>query len=70
MNVISLAKEEGIEVLEKRITLEDLESYQECFVTGTAAEVTPVNQIGKFNFNPGLLCKKFIEKYSLLTTKN
>jgi len=65
--IIKLAKEQGINVLEKRIKLEDLHSYQECFVTGTAAEVTPVNQIGDYKFIPGIMCKNLIEKYSLLT---
>jgi len=65
--IIKLAKEQGINVLEKRIKLEDLNSYQECFVTGTAAEVTPVNQIGDYTFIPGTMCKNLIEKYSLLT---
>ncbi len=68
--IIKLAREQGITVLEKRIKLEDLKQYNECFVTGTAAEVTPVNQIGEYKFNPGLLCKNFIEKYSLLTCKS
>ena len=65
--IIMLAKEQGIKVLEKRISLQDLKNYQECFVTGTAAEVTPVNQIGDFKFIPGLICKNLIEKYSELT---
>ena len=68
--IITLAREQGITVLEKRIKLEDLSQYEECFVTGTAAEVTPVNQIGEYNFTPGLLCKNFIEKYSFLTNSN
>tara|TARA_B100001989_G_scaffold249895_1_gene226021 strand:- start:3683 stop:4591 length:909 start_codon:yes stop_codon:yes gene_type:complete len=65
--IIALAKEQGINVLEKRIKLEDLNTYQECFVTGTAAEVTPVNQIGEYKFIPGIICQNLIEKYSLLT---
>ena len=65
--IISIAKEKGINLLEKRIKLEDLNDYQECFVTGTAAEVTPVNQIGEFRFVPGSMCKTLIEEYTLLT---
>ncbi len=65
--IISLAKEQGIVVSEKRIKLEELSSYEECFVTGTAAEVTPVNQIGNYTFKPSSLCKNFIEQYSVLT---
>ena len=65
--IITIAKEQGINVIEKRIRLQDLKNYQECFVTGTAAEVTPVNQIGDYKFTPGLICKNLIENYTLLT---
>ena len=65
--IIKIARAQGINVLEKRIKLADLNNYQECFVTGTAAEVTPVNQIGDYKFTPGIMCKSLIEKYSLLT---
>ena len=65
--IIKIARDQGINVLEKRIKLEDLKNYQECFVTGTAAEVTPVNQIGDYKFTPGIMCKSLIEKYSILT---
>ncbi len=65
--IISIARDKGISVLEKRIQLEDLSEYQECFVTGTAAEVTPVNQIGKFKFTPGKMCKNLMEEYFVLT---
>ena len=36
--IITIAREQGIKVLEKRIRIEDLNNYKECFVTGTAAE--------------------------------
>ena len=49
--VISIAKNLNIKVHEKRIVLEDLKNYDECFVTGTAAEVTPVNKIQIFYLN-------------------
>ena len=65
--IITIARENGIRVHEKRIKLEDLKEYNECFVTGTAAEVTPVNQIDEFSFTPGVICKDLIKKYSLLT---
>ena len=67
--VIKIAKEEGINISETRIKLEDLTEYDECFVTGTAAEVTPVNTIGEFTFKPGKLCEFFIEKYTNLTLR-
>ena len=68
--IITIARENGIIVHEKRIKLEDLKDYSECFVTGTAAEVTPVNQIAEFSFTPGVICKDLIKKYSLLTNPN
>ena len=68
--IITIARENGIRVHEKRIKLEDLKQYNECFVTGTAAEVTPVNQIDEFSFTPGVICKELIKKYSLLTNPN
>ena len=67
--VISIANNQGIKVQEKRILLEDLKDYKECFVTGTAAEVTPVNTIQDFTFKPGRFCKLFMGKYSELTLK-
>ena len=67
--VISIANNQGIKVKEKRILLEDLKDYEECFVTGTAAEVTPVNTIQDFTFKPGRFCKLFMGKYSELTLK-
>jgi branched-chain amino acid aminotransferase len=65
--VINIAKIEGIQVEEKRLNIDDLNDYEECFVTGTAAEVTPVRSIAGYEFKPGKLCKFFIEKYSELT---
>ena len=65
--VINIARTEGIKVEEKRLNIEDINDYEECFVTGTAAEVTPVSSIANYEFKPGKLCKFFIEKYSELT---
>ena len=65
--VISIARKEGIKVEEKRLNIDDINNYEECFVTGTAAEVTPVRSIADYDFKPGKLCRFFIEKYSKLT---
>ena len=65
--VINIARTEGIKVEEKRLNIEDINDYEECFVTGTAAEVTPVRSIANYHFKPRKLCKFFIEKYSELT---
>ena len=65
--IIKIARTEGYKVEEKRLNIEDMSDYEECFVTGTAAEVTPVKSIADYQFKPGNLCKFFIQKYSELT---
>ncbi|MEO0501442.1 MAG: branched-chain amino acid aminotransferase [Pseudomonadota bacterium] len=53
--VMQLAREEGIEIVERAIWPEELESFEQCFLTGTAAEVTPVGEIGPWRFEVGEL---------------
>jgi branched-chain amino acid aminotransferase len=62
--VIDLAKRRGFEVAERRIMPEELSSFNECFITGTAAEVTPVSEIGPYKFQPGNMTKVLMEDYS------
>jgi branched-chain amino acid aminotransferase len=62
--VIGLAKRRGFEVQERRILPTELESFNECFITGTAAEVTPVSEIGPYTFRPGNMTKVLMEDYS------
>jgi branched-chain amino acid aminotransferase len=62
--VIDLAKRRGFEVAERRIMPEELSSFNECFITGTAAEVTPVSAIGPYTFQPGNMTKVLMEDYS------
>ncbi len=61
--VIDLAKRRGIEVVERAILPNELEGFSECFITGTAAEVTPVAEIGPYNFVPGAVTKTLLEDY-------
>ena len=61
--VISLAKARGIEVIEKVIMPEDLSEYEECFLTGTAAEVSPVSEVGPYKFQVGDITKQLIDDY-------
>lgn len=61
--VIDLAKRLGMEVIERRIMPEELASFNECFITGTAAEVTPVSEIGPYSFTPGNMTKALIDAY-------
>jgi branched-chain amino acid aminotransferase len=62
--VVELAKRRGFEVQERRIMPAELESFNECFITGTAAEVTPVSEIGPYRFQPGNMTKVLMEDYS------
>lgn len=61
--VIDLAKKRGIEVIERRIMPDELSTFTECFITGSAAEVTPVREIGSFNFQPGRVCETLLTDY-------
>lgn len=62
--VIDLAKRRGFEVIERRIMPEELSGFSECFITGTAAEVTAVAQIASWNFNPGGITKQLMDDYT------
>jgi branched-chain amino acid aminotransferase len=62
--VMDLARRRGIEVIERRIMPDELPSFEECFICGTGAEVTPVSEIGPHRFSPGNISRKLIEDYS------
>ena len=62
--VIELARELGIEVKECHLSMSDIGGASEAFVTGTAAEITPVAQIGQLNFKPGLITSKLMKSFS------
>jgi branched-chain amino acid aminotransferase len=62
--VIDLAKRRGIQVIERRIMPEELSGFDECFVCGTGAEVTPVAEIGTYRFTPGALSRSLIADYT------
>ncbi len=64
--VIDLAHKRGLTVNERTITPEELEGFEECFLTGTAAEVTPVSEIGPYKFVPGELSKQLMHDYDTL----
>lgn len=61
--VIELARARGIEVVERHIKPEELSGFEECFLCGTAAEVTPVREIGPYRFTPGKMCETLIKDY-------
>jgi branched-chain amino acid aminotransferase len=62
--VIDLAKKRGFEVIERRIMPDELSTFSECFITGTAAEVTAVSEIANWNFNPGGITKQLMDDYT------
>lgn len=61
--VIGLAKKRGIDVVERAIMPEEMANASECFLTGTAAEVTPVGSIDKYTFTPGDISHQLMEDY-------
>jgi branched-chain amino acid aminotransferase len=61
---IDLARRRGIEVIERRIMPEELSGFSECFITGTAAEVTAVSEIAQWRFTPGAITKQLMDDYS------
>ncbi len=61
--VIDLARKRGIEVIERRIMPDELSGFSECFITGTAAEVTPVSEIADWRFVPGAISKQLMDDY-------
>lgn len=63
--VMKLAQARGIEVVERRILPHEMASFSECLITGTAAEVTPVSEIGPFSFTPGQITQSLIADYDV-----
>ena len=61
--VVDLAKQRQIEVVERAIMPEELDGFEECFLTGTAAEVTPVSEIGEHRFTPGQISLDLMNDY-------
>lgn len=61
--VIELARKRGYKVIERTMMPEEMARAQECFLTGTAAEVTPVREIGPYKFTPGDVCRALMADY-------
>ena len=62
--VIGIAKARGVEVVERAIEPAELDGFEECFLTGTAAEVTPVGEIGPYSFTVGALTRQLMDDYA------
>jgi branched-chain amino acid aminotransferase len=64
--VMGLAHKRGLEIVERAILPDELPSFSECFITGTAAEVTPVSEIAGASFKPGKICETLLGDYMAL----
>jgi branched-chain amino acid aminotransferase len=63
-SVIAIAKAHQIPVIERHILPDELTQFSECFITGSAAEVTPVSEIGPYRFKPGKLTETLMNAYA------
>jgi branched-chain amino acid aminotransferase len=61
---MTLARRRNIEVIERRIMPEELSGFSECFITGTAAEVTAVGEIAQWKFTPGRITQQLMSDYT------
>jgi branched-chain amino acid aminotransferase len=62
--VIELARTLDYQVLERTIVPTELGDFDECFLTGTAAQITPVQSIDQQRYRPGRACREFIAAYT------
>ena len=66
---MALAKAKGFDVVERHIKPEELSAFSECFIVGTAAEVTPVKQVGEHAFTPGNISLSLMDDYAKLVRR-
>ena len=66
---IELKQSKGIKVIERKIKPNEMKDFVGCFLTGTAAEVTPVSQIDKYKFTVCNVIKNLSESYQDLVRK-
>ena len=67
--VIGIAKSQGVKITERKIKPEEMSNFVGCFLTGTAAEITPVSQIDNYKFDVCDLIKGLSESYINLVRK-
>lgn len=67
--VMDIARGKGIEIVERHIMPDELSGFKECFITGTAAEVTPVGEIGEHRYTPGPTTLGLMEDYAALVRR-
>jgi branched-chain amino acid aminotransferase len=62
--VIGLAKRRGLNIVERPIMPEEMAGFEQCFLTGSAAEVTPVSEIGDYRFTVGEITTTLMDDYT------
>jgi branched-chain amino acid aminotransferase len=67
--VMRIARERGFEVVERHIPAEELSTFSEVFICGTAAEVTPVAAIGEHRYTPGNISLSLMDDYAKLVRR-
>ncbi len=67
--VIKIAKSKGIKVIERKIKPEEMEKFDGCFLTGTAAEITPVSEINEYKFKTCSIINDLKDSYQILVRK-
>ncbi len=67
--LMGLARDAGLEVVERHIKPEELGAFNECFLTGSAAEVTPVSEIGEHRYTPGNISLSLMDAYAKLVRR-
>ena len=68
-SAMELARQKGFEIVERHIAPEELAGFSECFITGTAAEVTPVAQIGEHTFKPGNISLSLMDDFAKMVRR-
>ena len=68
-SVMALAKTKGFEVIERHILPEELADFTECFIVGTAAEVTTVARVGDYTFTPGNISLSLMDDFARMVRR-
>lgn len=67
--VIDLARKRGVDVVERAIMPDEMADFEQAFLTGSAAEVSPLSEIGPYNFLVGDVCKTMMKDYADLVNR-
>jgi len=68
-SVMDIARRRGFEVVERHILPEELADFSECFIVGSAAEVTPVARVGDYRFTPGNISLSLMDDYARMVRR-